>query len=298
MKQATSNEGQPNPNQNTERGRPFMRLNPFRRSSPNPETTKGTRTMRRNPLNIFRRAAPEPVLLAVTPPRTGERTLLGVENLLSSIAVPEPFSLELAGDASGVTLLARCRDGQVVRQQLAAHYPQARLQELEAGDDPLSLAEGEQAWALSLRANGPEYASLRVFADDALVEPGSDPLLALLGAFDGLKAGERVVARLRLRSLGPDWSQQHQERAHRPAVERPYHDASTGEVRRHTQDGVAMALLALGGLAFFKGYQWWQAGEDLEGDRARRRHRPRAGTWRAGRGRAGSARATASTTRC
>ena len=39
-----------------------------------------------------------PVLLAVTPPRTGERTLLGVENMLGSIAVPEPFSLELAGD--------------------------------------------------------------------------------------------------------------------------------------------------------------------------------------------------------
>ena len=55
-----------------------------------------------------------PALLAVTPPRTGERTLLGVENLLQSIAVPEPFSLELAGDSSGVNLLARCRDDQVV----------------------------------------------------------------------------------------------------------------------------------------------------------------------------------------
>ena len=29
-----------------------------------------------------------PALLAVTPPRTGERTLLGVENMLGSIAVP------------------------------------------------------------------------------------------------------------------------------------------------------------------------------------------------------------------
>ena len=218
--------------------------------------------MRLNPLNLFRRTAPEPVLLAVTPPRTGERTLLGVENLLASIAVPEPFSLELAGDAGGVTLLARCRDGQVVRQQLAAHYPQARLQELEAADDPLTLAEGEQVWALRLRANGPEYASLRVFEDGALVEPGSDPLLALLGAFDGLGEGERLVARLRLRSLGPEWSRAHQERAHRPAVERPYHDAQTGDVRRHTQDGVAMAMLALGGLGAFKGYRWWQAGEE------------------------------------
>ena len=51
-----------------------------------------------------------PVLLAVTPPRTGERTLLGVENLLQSIAVPEPFSLELAGDANGVTLMVRCQE--------------------------------------------------------------------------------------------------------------------------------------------------------------------------------------------
>ena len=51
-----------------------------------------------------------PALLAVTPSRTGERTLLGVENMLGSIGVPEPFSLELVGDADGVTLLARCLD--------------------------------------------------------------------------------------------------------------------------------------------------------------------------------------------
>ena len=77
-----------------------------------------------------------PALLAVTPPRTGERTLLGVENMLGSIAVPEPFSLELAGDADGVTLLARCLDDQVVRAQIAARYPQAQIQEIPAEDDP------------------------------------------------------------------------------------------------------------------------------------------------------------------
>ena len=58
---------------------------------------------------IFKgRDEPATQLIAVTPPRTGERTMLGVENLLSSIAVPEPFSLEIAGDSGGVTLLARC----------------------------------------------------------------------------------------------------------------------------------------------------------------------------------------------
>ena len=86
-----------------------------------------------------------PVLLLVTPPRTGERTLLGVENLLQSIAVPEPFSLELAGDMDGVTLMARCLDDRVVRGQLSAHYPQARIQKLDPDGDPLRLEEGEQA---------------------------------------------------------------------------------------------------------------------------------------------------------
>ena len=102
-----------------------------------------------------------PVLLAVTPPRTGERTLLGVENLLQSIAVPEPFSLELAGDMDGVTLMARCLDAQVVRGQLSAHYPQARIQQVDPDDDPLRLEEGEQAWSVARRATlhtprGPE----------------------------------------------------------------------------------------------------------------------------------------------
>ena len=130
-----------------------------------------------------------PVLLAVTPPRTGERTLLGVENLLQSIAVPEPFSLELAGDMDGVTLMARCLDAQVVRGQLSAHYPQARIQRLDPEEDPLRLGEGEQAWSVTLRADGPEYVPLRTFRDDDLLDPGSDPLIALMGALSALHEG-------------------------------------------------------------------------------------------------------------
>ncbi len=89
--------------------------------------------MKLNPKNLLFGDDSEkkgPVLLAVTPPRAGERTLLGVENLLQSIAVPEPFSLELAGDMDGVTLMARCLDDKVVRGQLSAHYPQARIQKV------------------------------------------------------------------------------------------------------------------------------------------------------------------------
>ena len=217
-------------------------------------------------LNPFSRSSPKaPVLLAVTPPRSGERTLLGVENLLASIAVPEPFSLELAGDADGVTVLARCRDGEVVRGQIAAHYPQARIEELSEEDDPLRLAEGEQAWGLTLTSSGPDYVPLRTFRDDDLLDPGSDPLIALLGALSALRPGERVVARLLLRSLGPDWSQRHQELAYQPAVEqRPVASAPASQAKTEGSDGLALAVLGVVGLVAFKGWDWVQSGEPLK----------------------------------
>ena len=202
-----------------------------------------------------------PMLLAVTPPRTGERTMLGVENMLQSIAVPEPFSLELAGDADGVTLLARCLDREVVQGQIAAHYPQARIHEVQAEEDPLRLVEGEQAWVMTLRADGPEYVPLRTFRDDDLLDPGSDPLIAILGALSNLKDDERVVARLLLNSLGPDWSQAHMEKAHRRPVEERRDPSYTYQTRPLQTDGVTMAVLGVGAVAALRAYLWVQAGE-------------------------------------
>ena len=203
----------------------------------------------------------KPVLLAVTPPRAGERTLLGVENMLGSIAVPEPFSLELAADMDGVTLMARCLDDEVVRGQLSAHYPQARIQKVDEDDDPLRLGEGERAWSMTLRADGPEYVPLRTFRDDDLLDPGSDPLIALMGALSALEDDERVVARLMLRSLGPDWSQPHLEKAHkRPGME-PREPAYTYQTKPLQMDGITMAVLGIGALAALKGYLWVQDGE-------------------------------------
>ena len=202
-----------------------------------------------------------PVLLAVTPPRTGERTLLGVENLLQSIAVPEPFSLELAGDADGVTLMARCRDREVVQGQLSAHYPQARIQDVPHEEDPLRLDEGEEAWSMTLAAAGPDYLPLRTFRDDDLLDPGSDPLIALIGALSTLHDNERIVARILLRSLGPDWSAAHMDKAVRnPATER--RDASyTYQTKPLQTDAILMIVLGLAALGVFQGYFWVQGGE-------------------------------------
>ncbi len=202
-----------------------------------------------------------PKLLAVTPPRTGERTLLGVENMLQSIAVPEPFSLEMAGDVDGVTLMARCLDDQVVRQQISTHYPQARIREVPPEDDPMRLDEGERAWSMTLRASGPDYVPLRTFRDDDLLDPGSDPILALLGALSDLKVGERVVSRLMLRSLGPDWSQPHMDRAHKRPVAEPRESTYSSQVGHHQFQVNAMLFLLLAALPVLQGYLWVRAGE-------------------------------------
>ena len=209
----------------------------------------------------------EPVLLAVTPPRDSERTLLGVENLLASIAVPEPFSLELAGDANGVNLLARCLDDQVVRGQIAARYPQARIQTLEPDDDPLRLQDGEQAWGMTLRAGGPEYAPLRTFRDDDLLDAGSDPLIAIIGALSSLNDGERVLARLLLRSLGPEWSQPYQQKLQRQqqtGTGQTVNNTQATQAQISTKDGVTLAILGVAALVGLRGYLWYQDGEILK----------------------------------
>ena len=218
----------------------------------------------RNILLGEKQAKKPPSLVAVTPHRTGERTLLGVENLLQSIAVPEPFSLELAGDMDGVSLLARCQDDRVVKQQLAAHYPQARIRDVAPEDDPMRRRQGELAWGLTLRVDGPEYVPLRTFRDDDLLDPGSDPLLAVIGSLSALRPGERVVARLLLRSLGPEWAQAHQARAHKRAVPENRDPSYTYQTKPLQLDGVTMAVLGVGALAAVKGYLWVQDGEILK----------------------------------
>ena len=82
-----------------------------------------------------------------------------------------------------------------------------------------------------------------------------------MGALSALYEGERVVARLMLRSLGPDWSQAHMDKAHkRPGME-PREPAYTFQTKPLQMDGITMAVLGLGALAALKGYLWVQDGE-------------------------------------
>ena len=114
---------------------------------------------------------------------------------------------------------------------------------------------------MTLRASGPEYVPLRTFRDDDLLDPGSDPLIALLGALSDLNEGERVVARLVLRSLGPDWSQAHLEKAHKRPVAEPRDSTYSNQVRHHQSDVATMAVLGVAALVGLRGYLWVRAGE-------------------------------------
>ena len=216
--------------------------------------------MKLNPINRNDGDADRnPVLLEITPPRSGDRTFLGVENLLGSIAVPEPFSLELAGSADGVSVMARCIEGRVIRGQIGAHYPQAPIREVPPEEDPLRIGEGEQAWTMTLRSEGPEYVPLRTFRDRDLADPGSDPLLGVLGSLSDLEEGERVVTRMRMRSLGPEWAVHHQRLAYerRPAAPAQPPQAGTPQAG----SGLGMAVLGVGAFLALQAYNWVRADE-------------------------------------
>ena len=219
--------------------------------------------MKPNPISwLFPSKPKRPVrLLAITPPRREERSLRGVESLLNVISIPDPFSLEISGDAGGVTLLARCREGSYVEQQLNASYPQAQVRDVSPEDDPLRLADGERAWSTNLRLQGPEYLPLRTFRDDVLLEPGSDPLIPVIGSLSGLKPGERLISRIKLVSLGRDWSTQHQKKADPRVATEPANNAYTDQMRQNTRSGAHMLILAPLLLPAFQGYLWVQRGE-------------------------------------
>ena len=219
--------------------------------------------MRFNPIARLFKGGERPAtkLMTITPPRTGERTLLGVENLLSSIAVPEPFSLEIVGDSGGVSLLARCRDGSFVRQQVGGRYPQAQVNEVSPEDDPLRLDGGEQAYSMSLRLKGPEYLPLRTFRDDDLLDPGSDPLISVIGSLSDLEEGERLVARLRLLSLGPDWSSAHQEKAYGKPLPDPKASPYHTDERINRNSMTHLAILGVFAVPALQCYLWIQRGE-------------------------------------
>ena len=85
--------------------------------------------------------------------------------------------------------------------------------------------------------------------------------MAIIGALSSLNEGERVVARLLLRSLGPDWAEVHRAMPERDPSQQPRPIASAEQAGNHGAEGMKMALLAVGVLIALRGYYWVRAGE-------------------------------------
>ena len=173
-------------------------------------------------------------------------------------------------DANGVTLLARCQDGPRGKRPAA-------LCPLPPGPHPPG-AGGRGPHLYPHRrtglgpdppgSGGPEYVPLRTFRDDDLLDAGSDPSAWRSSArcLPSCEEGERVLCRLLLRSLGPDWSQAHQARkpSTTPATSENRDPSYTYQTRPLQLDGVTMAVLGAGALAALRGYLWIQDGEYLK----------------------------------
>ena len=111
---------------------------------------------------------------------------------------------------------------------------------------------------MTLRASdGPEYVPLRTFRDDDLLDPGSDPSAGPHGRpVQPRGRGSGWWPGCCCNSLGPDWSQAHQEKAPtgRPAMPEPASqilhlpDRWTPAIGR-----VTMAVLGVGALAALTG---------------------------------------------
>ena len=75
------------------------------------------------------------------------------------------------------------------------------------------------------------------------------------------------MARLLLRSMGPEWSQVHQrklQRQQQPAAGQSVNNVQATQAQISTKDGVTLAILAVAVLVAVRGYLWYQDGELLK----------------------------------
>ena len=144
---------------------------------------------------------------------------------------------------------------------MGVFYPQAKVNVVSAEDDPLRLTEGEQTWSMDLRLRGPEYLPLRSFRDDDLLDPGSDPLISVIGSLSDLQEGNGWWPGCGCSPWVPTWSSTYKEKVYGrlPPDPRafPYHT----DERINRNSMTHLAILAVFALPVLQDYLWMQRGE-------------------------------------
>jgi hypothetical protein len=208
-------------------------------------------------------------LLEVIAPRTNAATLTSSENFFASMALGEPFSVELAADSTRRRFLVRAGTQPMHDQlvaQLSAAYPQAEFRITSAEDDPARHEASEQFAACTLQLRAPEYLPLRTFTDldvDGERAAQADPVLGILSALGDLPTGWRGLSQLVMQRAPEDWCRDYQrlsvqhplehERVPRPAE-------SAAPMLAFVMTMLALLVVGLQGYRLLRAEMWLQLG--------------------------------------
>ena len=155
----------------------------------------------------------EEVLLKISPPRSGEQSLLSFANVLESLGEGHVFSLEILSDGGERTLLVRTIYPERVVQQFETHYPGCSVEQLSHAEDPLKFAEGRSGWRQILRPDGDEWLPFQVY-DERNELAMADPFLDVMSSMgQDLHSGEQVVTRVVLEQQPHNWSEEWRAKA-------------------------------------------------------------------------------------
>lgn len=152
-----------------------------------------------------------PVAVIVLPPPENLRDATAMEQLAGTLGgLPGPVALEIAGLPSQRLLALRGTPEAVrrVAAQLYGVYRQVELLPLPPELDPATQMDAPVAVTLAARLQpaGPEFLPLRTWREF----DGSEPLDAILGAFETLDAGECVLSQVIIHGpAGLAWAAPH-----------------------------------------------------------------------------------------
>ncbi len=145
----------------------------------------------------------------IIPPRENSVDVLAIQTMLNTLVTDSLVSLEIAGDDNARHLIVRGTPEGIahIRRQLQSTYDQISFRVLSPEQDPAHASSSPTASA-QLTLTRPAYLPLKTYENGDFQE--ADPLRGLLGAFDGLEAGERALSQIILSPAPREWSRKYE----------------------------------------------------------------------------------------
>ena len=202
-------------------------------------------------------------LASVLVPRAAStRDILALETAMQGLAQDDrhPVALEVAATATLRGFLLRATSAMSLAHlcsQVQARYPQAIVQPVASGQDPLAQREDESVSVVELCAGAAAYLPLRAFGEREWQQEGADPLLGILGVFNHLPPQMRVVTQLALLPASPTWSSPYLRKAVEDPLEQEHLRARSVLSGRGASGPGTFQLVGLGMLVALL-LVWWR----------------------------------------